>query len=332
MRKIFTIALFSLLGLQLSAQTCSVNSASFDICTSCPFNVSAPVDGVVTFSGVFLINFSTGNADYVFPSTCGPNAIKFGNINFTVSSNNKLILPGDILIDNNTEITLGGNGSAEIEAAGVTYLLNGMAGDDFEALTAKFTECAMNFPSCSTLEQALPVELTRFEAQSKEDMVELVWSTATELNNDYFEIEHSRDGVRFAPVGKVKGEGTTTEAVDYNFMHRQPATGTNYYRLKQVDYDGAFEYSEIVAAEVNHRGGGAQVYPNPTIQKAMIQIAERPERVKFRLSNLVGQQLDLQPAASENGWELDLNDLPEGIYLLHIAYDGRQEVHKIIKK
>lgn len=332
MRKIFTLFVVCFFMAKGVSQTCNVTSASFNICTSCSANISAPVDGVVTLSGTFVINFSMGNADFNFPDMCGGNMIKFGTINFTVSSNNDLILPGTILIDDNTDVTLGGNGSATIIASGVTYTLNGAVGADFEALEGKFADCALDYPACTTLEQALPVELTRFEAQSKNDMIELSWTTATELNNDFFQIEHSRDGVQFAPIGKVKGVGTTTETVNYDFMHRRPDAGTNYYRLKQVDFDGAFAYSPIVAAEVNTRAGAISLFPNPTVNKVNVLMHHRPEKVTFRLSNLVGQQLDLQPAETDAGWEMDLTRLPRGVYLLRMEYDGKTVTKRLVKE
>jgi hypothetical protein len=163
-------------------------------------------------------------------------------------------------------------------------------------------------------------------------LVELAWVTATELNNDFFQIEHSRDGIQFHAVGKVKGQGTTTGVVVYSFLHRQPISGTNYYRLKQVDFDGAFEYSDVVVAEINSRTGGVRVYPNPARDRAFIQMNKQPEDITFVLSTLLGQRLDVQPLAGNGGWDLDLADLPRGIYILQMNYDGQTLSRRIIKE
>lgn len=178
----------------------------------------------------------------------------------------------------------------------------------------------------------LPVEFTRFEAKSKEDMVELQWTTASELNNDFFQIEHSRNGIDFFPVGKVKGSGTTTETKAYEFMHRQPINGVNYYRLKQVDFDGAFAYSDMVVVELNGRTRGVGIFPNPTTGLTVIQMADRPDRIQFNLINLVGQRIDIQPKLTDAGWEMDLSRLVKGIYLLRMDYDGRTVTRKIVKQ
>lgn len=183
-----------------------------------------------------------------------------------------------------------------------------------------------------SIEIVLPVELSRFEANPKDNMVELEWTTVSEINNDFFQIEHSADGVNFISVGKIKGNGTTSETVDYEFMHRQPNTGINYYRLKQVDFDGAFEYSPMVVINLNDRSSGVNLYPNPTLDRVMVTLGNRPEKVKITLTNLLGQGIDLQPVSTANGWEIDLSDLGQGVYILRAEYDGKTETRQIIKK
>lgn len=183
-----------------------------------------------------------------------------------------------------------------------------------------------------SLEIVLPVELAFFDATPKEDMVALAWSTSSELNNDFFQIEHSKDAVNFTSVGKISGKGTTTETVNYEFMHRQPTSGVNYYRLKQVDFDGAFEYSPVVVVQLDDRTGGAvNVYPNPTIDRAVVTFGERPENVKFTFTNLLGQGIDLQPVSTTVGWELDLSQLGSGVYVLRAEYDGKVLTRQIVK-
>ena len=177
----------------------------------------------------------------------------------------------------------------------------------------------------------LPVELTKFEARSKNDMVELSWRTASEQNNDYFEVEHSFDGITFNVAGKVRGQGTTTIPVDYAFLHRQPVIGNNYYRLKQVDYDGVFAYTDVVVVNMDPRTDGVLIYPNPTGSQVVISIGDRPEKINFRLTDMMGLGLDLQPALVNAGWQLDLSELPNGIYMVRMDYNGKTITKRIIK-
>ena len=102
----------------------------------------------------------------------------------------------------------------------------------------------------SVLTGLLPVELTYFRANKKEDKVELNWETRTEIDNDYFDIERSTDGSNFDKIGQVQGNGTTNEVHTYQFTDELPKSGVNYYRLKQVDFNREYEYSEIASISI----------------------------------------------------------------------------------
>ncbi len=111
----------------------------------------------------------------------------------------------------------------------------------------------------------LPVELSSFRAEQKNQHINLTWLTNTELNNESFEIQRSRDGIEFNRIGEIKGSGTTYEQQEYIFIDENPGAAMNYYRLKQKDLDGQFEYSKIVV--INFRSSGDQIgafYPNPS--------------------------------------------------------------------
>lgn len=111
----------------------------------------------------------------------------------------------------------------------------------------------------------LPVELVAFTGSALEDRNQLNWSTASEMNNHFFDIERSDDGVNFYTIGRRMGHGTTTQMNAYAYDDFSPLEGTNYYRLRQVDYNGATTYSSVVTLEF-HRGNMtvSNVQPNPT--------------------------------------------------------------------
>ena len=94
----------------------------------------------------------------------------------------------------------------------------------------------------------LPVELIFFNGRAEGNQTVLKWVTASELNNDYFVVEKSLDGVDFAPIGQVSGNGTTSELQNYYFTDTNPWQ-TTYYRLLQVDYDGSYEYHHVIRIE-----------------------------------------------------------------------------------
>ncbi|NJL76690.1 MAG: T9SS type A sorting domain-containing protein [Saprospiraceae bacterium] len=161
----------------------------------------------------------------------------------------------------------------------------------------------------------LPVELTHFKAKALVTSTLLIWATASESNNKGFEVQRSTDGKSWKAVGFVAGNGTTVEAQNYTFLDEQPKAGINYYRLQQVDFDGAFEYSDIVV--VNFELGGVknelQVFPNPA--SGMFQIALPQTNARLQLFNAQGSLVKAFIAADKN-FTINIADLASGIYLL----------------
>lgn len=118
-------------------------------------------------------------------------------------------------------------------------------------------------------ESLLPVELLDFTAEAVDNEVKLSWTTVSELNNDYFEILHSTNGVDFESVGRVEGNGTTNELIKYFMTHSDPSLGDNYYQLKQVDFDGTETLYEIVKVynDFFRASMDITVYPNPATRE-----------------------------------------------------------------
>ena len=141
----------------------------------------------------------------------------------------------------------------------------------------------------------LPVEFTYFTTQTEREGVMLKWQTATEENNDYFQVEHSTDGRNFAILGQIKGKGTTQDLSDYTFLDEKPALGVNYYRLKQVDYDGAFEYSEIAVTQFGGESTTVTMYPNPIHDQLTLNLStssginDQGTNAVLTIKNLHGQ-------------------------------------------
>jgi hypothetical protein len=336
MRKLLTFlicTLFLWTWSDLSGQ-CTLSSsatAAFqsEFCSECP-NGSNVVTGIVLQIG--------GTVTATLPANCGGTPYTLGNSTVTPIvinlNNDNLVIPGSVVITG--LIDFQGDGNASINFGGQVFSANGSVGGTYAELEAAIGECLSSPPpgGCTVayIAALLPVELTRFEVAAGDRIVELEWTTASELNNDFFQIEHSLNSIDFYPVGKVKGNGTTNETVEYNFMHRQPSFGTNYYRLKQVDYDGAFEYSDVKAIQLNGRTSGINIFPNPTTGRATVTISQRPENVKFTLSNLLGQSLDLQPVPTGSGWEVDVSGLAKGIYVLRMDYLGKTVIRKLIRE
>lgn len=172
-------------------------------------------------------------------------------------------------------------------------------------------------------ESNLPVELAYFTATKESNVVVLNWSTLSEENNAGFDIEQSVDGKDFEVIGRVEGEGNAVEKVDYSFVDENPANGINYYRLKQVDFDGAFEYSKIVSVEVEGEVK-VSIFPNPTTDKLTIN-GDIQEVVNILVFNATGQVVYENTVRVDNQKEVDFSDLPAGNYFFVLRNDTTEK-------
>jgi len=169
---------------------------------------------------------------------------------------------------------------------------------------------------------SFPVEWLRFTASPLAGQVRLAWTTGRELNNDYFVVERSQDGLTFSALGQVDGMGTTQVPTDYEYHDRQPFTGTNYYRLRQVDQDGSFQYSEV--RTVTFAGDRQQLVIGPNPTHGHIQLAyPQGQPLQFQLFNALGQRLSSHRFPTGGQAQLDLHHLPEGTYFYRAIQSGQ---------
>jgi Secretion system C-terminal sorting domain len=171
-----------------------------------------------------------------------------------------------------------------------------------------------------------PVELTDFTVKPSPIGFDLNWETATEHDNDYFSIERSTDGHTFTSIGQVKGAGTTIEEQAYTFTDRSPLSGYNYYRLKQVDYDGKSDYSPVRSVKVGSVSS-AILSPNPIQQgnNANLMFDSVDENdLTIEVFNTLGQAVLRQETTVSKGInpiQLDMLALPKGVYTLLTRVD-----------
>jgi len=120
----------------------------------------------------------------------------------------------------------------------------------------------------------LPVSLGNFSAvQDKKGTIELKWLTYTEINNDYFSLERSGNGTEFTPITRIEGAGNYNSVLKYQFTDKAPLSGINYYRLRQVDFDGNSRLSQVISASVSVENSKAKinrVYPNPFLDHFIV--------------------------------------------------------------
>jgi hypothetical protein len=173
----------------------------------------------------------------------------------------------------------------------------------------------------------LPLGLTSFTAQPQNHSVNLQWTTATEQNSKYFTVERSQDGANWTGIDQIAAAGNSQALLQYNYVDRQPLTGTNYYRLQEVAEDGSSAYSEI--RNVNFAGAaiGISYYPNPTHDRVTISGSNTLQSVM--LTTIDGRILQTTEGFAP-GQSLDLSRYPSGIYFLIMrTADGQSQVAKI---
>ncbi|MFN3876186.1 MAG: T9SS type A sorting domain-containing protein, partial [Flavobacteriales bacterium] len=170
----------------------------------------------------------------------------------------------------------------------------------------------------SHLWSPLPVELLRFDATADGQAVRLEWQTASELNNDYFQVLRSRDGVEYAPVAMVPGAGTRNAPQDYVAFDREPFPGVGFYKLRQVDVDGSWTESPVRVVRFDGMAR-AVLYPNPVRGTAFLAgLPDGP--VDLRLEDAAGRVVAAARKTSEGDrFAWPLQQLPPGSYILTLT-------------
>lgn len=279
-----------------------------------------PSIGVVNFG---VSNTSTGT---------------FGTTNFATNTTYLLVIKYTIStagVDNVKLWVLTSGTPTDEASAGTPEAENSLAGVD--AIDAVALRQSSGIPksnidgiqvSTSWPFAALPVELTSFSVNKSAVGASLIWSTKTETNNNGFEVEKSIDQTNWNKIGFVSGKGTTTEAQQYSFKDTK-ASGTVYYRLKQFDNDGKFQYSgietiSIVADKFELIGN----YPNPFNPATKITFSLPVDsKVRVSISNVLGQELNVVANKEFKAGKVEVpfnaSNLATGMYFYTVTVDGK---------
>ena len=176
----------------------------------------------------------------------------------------------------------------------------------------------------------LPIELIEFRAELKSNTVEIYWITATEINNDYFTIERSSDGIVFEPLMIKKAAGNSLGNIKYSNVDDNPLSGVSYYRLKQTDFNGTFTYSQIESVSLN-KNEKIEVYPNPN-ENGLLKIAtSNSNYYEIKLVDAIGQII-YEGKSNNSLTELDLTAFGEGVYILFMTSESNNFTRKVIYK
>lgn len=208
----------------------------------------------------------------------------------------------------------------------------GGCGNDFAIDDVKFSLCPEGGPA--------PVEFINFKALQKENGISLEWSTAQEINNSYFEVQRSADGnSNWSKVATVNGAGNSQVIRNYSALDANPLSGINYYRVKQVDYDGHFKYSATVNVKTNLNRVGVSVLANPFYNTLSVNFASTVSQVvSARLLDITGKQVAIEKWSVTTGNTRkdfsNISGLQQGMYILSIRSNSGEILYngKVVKQ
>jgi hypothetical protein len=286
----------------------------------------------------YYYNNQRDTADYyqLTTTTTGPLYVYLNTLRGSVYSNNTL----DMILtfyssDGTTQL-----GSVEVYnasnpgidslffptlAAGTYYIKV----TDFS--TSEFGDYSL---SNSVTQGNLPVTFLNFDGKLVDNAAQLSWSTATEINNKGFEVQKSSDGQTFAAIGFVAGKGTSSLINNYNYNDIKILSGSNYYRLKQVDIDGNFNYSSTI--RLDFKNFDWAIFGNPVTSNSWIQLqVAKTSNITFQVYTIDGKLVKTinKGTVSEGTYSVPLNlgNAPSGIYIVKLVSDNQIFSKKVVK-
>ena len=178
-------------------------------------------------------------------------------------------------------------------------------------------------------QSALPVTLVAFDAEKEGRSVRLSWKTSLETNSDFFEIQRSRDAKNWKGLDRVQAAGESSQQATYGYTDAEPMAGTGYYRLKMVDRDGTFAFSQI--RKVAWDGEDLVVFPNPAGDRLEMDVKDWSKVTKVSVLNAAGGVVK-ETAGARKEKHILLTGFESGSYILQIEYrDGSSERTHFVK-
>ncbi len=279
----------------------SIENNAWYTFTSDP-NCLNPCDVVVTFSNINCNGGAAGFQIGYWTGTCG-------SLNYLGCTSGS-----------------GGTVTATITTTPGTQIIMGIDGN-----AGAFCE----FGISATNVIQLPVGLFDFHHEYGDKGVELLWSTATENNNDFFTIERSSDGINYTELATVKGQGTSNVMNNYEYVDNRPNLGINYYRLSQTDLDGTMTYLNTIAVETNMMFEGLMIAPNPAAGNTQISfLAKNPEPTTIEILDIAGKIVHRSTHIVKEGlnkYSFDAEPLKYGMYFLRVSNSSEKREIKFMR-
>jgi len=176
------------------------------------------------------------------------------------------------------------------------------------------------------VENPLPVTLLSFKGEKLEKSSLLKWETKTEINNDYYQLEKSNDGINYSYLAQVSGAGNSNIELEYSYIDENPYNGDNYYRLKQVDFDGTFKYYSPIVINFNTLGVDEDInlYPNPVVnnQNLIISYNSINNNSIIKIIDIKGSEINVNYTITEDKISISTTNLDKGTYFAILNTNG----------
>jgi hypothetical protein len=187
-----------------------------------------------------------------------------------------------------------------------------------------------NYPNCEPNNtNSLPVSLLYFDITQTSDKVLVEWATDSEIGNSHFTIYRSQNGYAWDELGMVSGKGDSDKTVQYEYSDRPPVSGRYYYKLKQTDFNGAFEFFFLLRIDYLEEESPIKIYPNPTTDFILVETDATIVMAIF--ANLHGQSVELTPVMSDcELTKFNVEELTRGLYSVLLFSDRGLLIKRII--
>jgi hypothetical protein len=175
----------------------------------------------------------------------------------------------------------------------------------------------------------LSIKLRSFTAECSNESTLLKWSTSSETNNDYFSLEQSSDGIYWKTITRVSGDENSTSLINYTFYYEQQDKYLNYYRLKQTDKDGVFNYSDIITQNnCAEQDDKLILYPNPVNTRLNLNFKGNKNTViSVSIYNLIGERVYFSKKYNS---KIVLEEKLNGIYFLHLKLASKEIIETFL--
>jgi hypothetical protein len=179
--------------------------------------------------------------------------------------------------------------------------------------------------SCTAI-SPLPVELISFTGKPEGKDAILSWNTATEINNDFFRLERSKNNADWETITTLNGQGFSAVISNYNFLDKNPGTGTFYYRLSQQDFNGEGEMLGTIAVTIE--SDNWEVFPNPSESHWQIIASQNLANCSIKLWDITGKEIPIQCEITDYSARINMNDQRAGLYFMQVSNASGNVMHQ----